>query len=384
MMNVDLSAPDRPLRFEGVLDVSPTPSGVRLSRLPARAQARIFELPLTWTASVPSGGRIEFVTDSRSLELDVQLLRVSMGDQAPRPAAFDLVVDGEVQDPVLSDSGHVARYTGRNYTDVELIRGAPATIRFEGLSTGRKRLELWLPHNASLDLRALRVDDGASVEAGRGEGRRWVHYGSSISHCMEAERPTGVWPVVAARQAGVNLMSLGLAGQAQLDQVVARTIRDVPADLISLKVGINLVNADSMRERTFVPAVQGFIDTIRDGHPHTPMLLITPIICPVAEEHPGPTLTDPQGRTYVVERPEDLVPGALTLTRIRQLLGMVVERLSQQGDVNLHLMSGLDLFGPADVGDLPDGLHPNPAGYRRMGERFYQAAFAEGGVFQAS
>jgi hypothetical protein len=44
-------------------------------------------------------------------------------------------------------------------------------------------------------------------------------------------------------------------------------IRDAPADLITLKVGINLVNADSMRERTFRPAVHAFLDTIREGIP---------------------------------------------------------------------------------------------------------------------
>ena len=30
--------------------------------------------------------------------------------------------------------------------------------------------------------------------------------------------------------------------------------------------------------------------------------------------------------------------------------------------------------GEADAADLPDGLHPNAAGYLRIGERFYAAA----------
>jgi lysophospholipase L1-like esterase len=42
-------------------------------------------------------------------------------------------------------------------------------------------------------------------------------------------------------------------------------------------------------------------------------------------------------------------------------------------------VDGLALFGPDDVGDLPDGLHPNAAGYRRMGERFHAVALADGG-----
>ena len=48
------------------------------------------------------------------------------------------------------------------------------------------------------------------------------------------------------------------------------------------------------------------------------------------------------------------------------------------GDRNLHHLSGLELFGPDDVGDLPDGLHPNGDGYVRIGERFAGLAFAAG------
>jgi lysophospholipase L1-like esterase len=198
---------------------------------------------------------------------------------------------------------------------------------------------------------------------------------------MEADHPTGTWPAVAARSARVDLHSLGLAGQCQLDQFTARTIRDLPADLISLKLGINVVNADTMRERAFVPAVHGLLDTIRDGHPDAPIVVISPIICPVAEEHPGPTLPNVEGRFDVIERPDELQPGALALSRIRELLERVVAQRRRSGDANVHYLHGHELFGPADVDDLPDGLHPNSAGYRRMGERFAEYAFGADGPF---
>jgi hypothetical protein len=187
-----------------------------------------------------------------------------------------------------------------------------------------------------------------------------------------------VWPAVAARRAGVDLQSFGFAGQCQLDPFAARMIADRPADLISLKVGINIVNIDSMRERTFVPAVHGFLDTIRERHPNEPIVLITPIICPVVEDHPGPTGSDSTGRWGVVDRPAELGVGALTLRRIRELEAEIVAARQTAGDTNLHLMSGLDLFGADDLDDLPDGLHPNAAGYRRIGERFHQMAFEDG------
>ena len=38
------------------------------------------------------------------------------------------------------------------------------------------------------------------------------------------------------------------------------------------------------------------------------------------------------------------------------------------------------LVGAADAPDLPDDLHPNPAGYVRMGERFVREVFASDGL----
>jgi lysophospholipase L1-like esterase len=383
-MNLDLFDPAPPFRFAGILDTRRTPKGLRLSRLPAWAQAQIVDPGFTWAAGVPSGARLELVTDSASIELDVQLLRLKFGGEELGPAAFDLVVDGDLRDVRYSDTGHVAVYEERDPTAMRLVRGEGDTIRFD-LPAGSKHVEVWLPHSALLEIHALRVDDGAAVRTPEPDTRRrWIHYGSSISHCTQADRPTGVWPVVAARLADVDLMSFGLGGQAQLDQVVARTIRDLPADLVSLKVGINLVNGDTMRERTFVPAVHGFLDTIRDGHPSIPILVISPIICPVAEEHAGPTLSKPNGPIYVMDRAPELMTGSLTLSRIRELLATVVAQRMSAGDENLYTMNGLDLFGPDDVSDLPDGLHPNAEGYRRMGERFYESAFERNGVFAQS
>jgi hypothetical protein len=41
---------------------------------------------------------------------------------------------------------------------------------------------------------------------------------------------------------GADLTNLGFGGSALFDQFTARAIRDTPAELISLKIGINLVN----------------------------------------------------------------------------------------------------------------------------------------------
>ncbi|WP_425329119.1 hypothetical protein [Streptomyces eurocidicus] len=56
-----------------------------------------------------------------------------------------------------------------------------------------KEVELWLPQQTRTELLALRADAEVVPPAPSGR-RRWVHHGSSISHCIEADAPTGTWP----------------------------------------------------------------------------------------------------------------------------------------------------------------------------------------------
>ena len=191
-------------------------------------------------------------------------------------------------------------------------------------------IELWLPSNSMVELRAIHIDDDATLSAPPDDHRRrWVHHGSSISHCLEAHSGSRTWPSTAARLGDVQLTNLGLAGQCHLDQFTARTIRDQPADLLSLKVGINVVNGDTLRLRTFAPALHGFLDTVREGHPSIPFLVVSPILCPAHEDHAGPS-DGSSGTTVALGTPTTEAQGALTLTQIRDIVAAVVDRAPQR------------------------------------------------------
>ncbi|MFD7499007.1 GDSL-type esterase/lipase family protein [Streptomyces sp. NPDC059832] len=370
-----------PVELRGALDLETTAAGVMPRRLPAWTKEQYQDPSVYGVTVMPSGVRLVFRTDARALELEILTSTGQLAaDPHPRPTGMlELLVDGALAGRRQAPVGNVLRMAGPGASQ-RLIPGKPGTVRFAGLPSGMKNVELWLPQQTPTELVALRADGDvlAPLQDGR---RRWVHHGSSISHCIEADGPTGTWPVVAAALGGVEVINLSQAGNALLDPYVARTIRDTPADLISLKVGINIVSLSAFRLRTFGPAVHGFLDTIRDGHPDTPLLLISPVSCPALEQVPGPTRTGPDGRITALGDPADVADGALSLTVVRTELARIAAA-RQASDPHLHCLDGRALLGPDETDDLTDGLHPTAAAYRRMGKRFAAHAFTPDGPFR--
>ncbi|WP_371667644.1 GDSL-type esterase/lipase family protein [Streptomyces sp. NBC_00289] len=373
--------------LRGALDVEHTEHGILPHRLPARARAQCADGQLAMAESQPSGVRLVFRTRATAVELDtIPTKRVYVG-APPRPdGVYDLLVDGRLTGRAGVPGGNTLTIDMTTGT-TERRPGPPGTLRFTDLPEGVKDVEIWLPHNETTELLALRTD--APVEPARDPGRRvWLHHGSSISHGSDAAGPTATWPALAAALGGVELINLGLGGSALLDPFTARALRDTSADLISVKIGINLVNADLMRLRAFGPAVHGFLDTIREGHPDTPLLVVSPILCPIHEDTPGPSapdlgnLSDGRLRFVAMGDPAERAGGKLTLRVIRDELARIVAQRAAE-DPNLHHLDGRDLYGEEDFAELPlpDQLHPDAAAHRRIGERFAALAFDGQGAF---
>ena len=310
---------DERLTWQGAISLERVPEWTMPWRIPYEDKA-LYAPILAERAASPAGVRIAFRSDTTRLVVGMEPFT-----EAGR---LDLCCDGRI----------VASMP---------VEGAES-VRFDDLSDGEKLIELWLPPQyAAFRLHWLELDDDATVAPARDGRRHWIAYGSSITHCRTAGSPTETWPAIVARELGLNLTCLGYGGNCHLDPLVARIIRGQPADYISLCVGINTYGGSSLSERTFRWGVIGFAQIIRERHPETPLVIMSPIHSPRRE-----TAANVVG---------------FTLRRMRHEVREAVRLLREHGDGHVHYVHGPEAFGEDLAHLLPDDLHPNAEGYRIMG-----------------
>lgn len=282
---------------------------------------------LAATAQMPSGVRIEFDTNADSVEFQIAV--DTPPDLAEGGAWVDVFVDGEIG----------ARQN---------VNGRPVAIR--NLGGRRRHVEIWLPHYGRTRVGRIRFRGGNDVTAPTTSPARFITYGSSITQCKAAPYPSTTWPALVARERSWDLCCLGFGGECHLDPLVARYIRDSTADLIHLGIGINIYAQSSFSRRSLAPALDGFIRTIREGHPTAPIVVSSPISSP--------------------SRESQLNAVGWTLAEVRHQVAQAVTALcATVGDENLYLIDGLSLLGHDESHLLHDGLHPSAEGYRTLAKR---------------
>lgn len=336
--------------FHGAVSLERREGGIKPWRIPYRDYDLYPPAGIDGKVEICAGVRLRLHTDALTIEVAFAPLADA--------AAFDCVAGG-----VLVQT-------------LRLPAGATEAL-FSGLPAGGKDVEIWLPQNIGVTVTGLRIGSGAysigisdqaagwedvsgiSGQASGGEPSavpltdkrpRWITYGSSITQCVGASSPSRAWPAIAAADNGFNLTSLGFSGNCHMEPMIGRLIRDLPADYISLCVGVNIYGAATSSPRMFKPLLIGLLETIRDKHSETPLLVISPI--------------------YGTTRETELNALGFTLPMMRDAVREVVELLQKRGDRHLHYRDGLTWLGPEEEALLADGLHPGPEGYELLGRRF--------------
>lgn len=183
---------------------------------------------------------------------------------------------------------------------------------------------------------------GGSIEPAPAQPR-WLCYGDSIAEGWTVTTADRSWPSVAARDHGLDVVNLGYAGSARGEIPSAEELAELDADVISISHGTNCWTRTPHSVELFTAGLRAFFDIVRQGHPDTPVVAVSPITRPDAEATPnrlGATLTD-----------------------LRAAFEAVVAERIAAGDGVLTLLEGFPLVS---VDQLADGIHPGDEGHAAM------------------
>src|SRR5438270_3902904 len=166
-----------------------------------------------------------------------------------------------------------------------------------------------------------------------------VFCGTSITQGGCASRPGMSYQAILGRRLNLNHINLGFSGNGKGEAGVARAVAEIDAAAFVLDFAQNNSDVDSLAQ-----VYDPFIGILRERHPDTPIVSITPIYA--ASEATGSRRNE----------------------QMRALIRQVVSRRIAAGDTHLQLVEGTDLLGPSRGDGLVDGTLPNDLGFQWMAE----------------
>jgi len=277
----------------------------------------------TWAAAqLPAGVRLEMIGNATSIEVGYVTASDELGYRGPGAGCTFEV------------------WRGDRRIDTQPAALGRGTIRLH-LGKGDGRAVVYLPEGMKPRIESV-VAVGGDIAPAVAQPRR-IAYGDSITEGWSASSPARCWLAIAGRERAMDTVNLGFAGSARGEIVLAQQIAALDADVITVAYGTNCWatiphSADMMRANT-----AAFLRIIRAAHPHVPILVVSPLIRPDAEDRPNALGT--------------------TLADIRA----AIESSVAQGDDELtSLLPGADLLS-ADL--LADGIHPGDDGHHELATR---------------
>jgi len=297
-----------------------------LIRLPRRLESQIPK-PVWNLGLDPTGGRIRFRTDSTSVAIRVEYRGPSnmQNMHAFGQTGIDLYVDGVYRSTAVAPRDATAGKTIEH-------------VYFADLPKQAREITLYLPIYAPAKVIGIGLDEGATVEKPRrfSNSKPVVYYGTSITQGGCASRAGMTYQAIIGRQLNLDHVNLGFSGNGKGEPVMAGLTAEIDASLFVLDFSQNNPNLESLKE-----VYEPFLKTVRNKHPNTPIIAITPI---------ANAANSPRNEQY------------------RQHIREVVNRHITAGDKKLTLVEGYSLLSPNQLDGLVDGGHPNDLGFQWMAD----------------
>jgi hypothetical protein len=196
---------------------------------------------------------------------------------------FNLAEGGKAEIILAAEGGDVTPLTVEIYqgcfrTKMAVLREEPTRITISHSPSQAKLEQIAERHKLPFDSRLTRVLLPATIpmrlvgiegeltppRREQSPARKYLAYGSSITHGANACRPSGAYSMLTARHLQADLISQGYGGGAHMEETMARYLagRD-DWDFATLEMGINVGGWSLDR---FAAAVRRFIDIIASAH----------------------------------------------------------------------------------------------------------------------
>jgi hypothetical protein len=323
-----ITIPDTRLEIDGL--PWQRENGAELIRFPLRLKGAL-PAPVWSLSQSPSGGRIRFRTDATKLAVRLEYPSPpSMRNMhAFGQTGVDLYLDGVYRSTAIATA--------------EAKPGVPIEhVYFENQPRIQREITLYLPLYKPVKVLGVGVDKGAELSEAKpfALSKPVVFYGTSITQGGCASRAGMSYQAILGRMLNIDFVNLGFSGNGKGEPVVAQAVAEIDAACFVLDFAQNNRTVESLKE-----VYDPFIATLREKHPGTPILAVTPI----------------------ANSREQISPDSQT-EAMRNHIRQVVSRRIGAGDPRLQLIEGTDLLGPDRLDGLVDGSHPNDLGFQWMAE----------------
>jgi len=331
----------------GVRWIAPTEAPLEIDGLPWSAENSLsqwFRLPMRFADTLPkavwnlgnspSGGRIRFRTDSNlfAIRLEYRSGPDMMNMHAFGQTGVDLYLDGIYRGTATAKrNSTVGDPVEQVYLD---LKGQPRADR---------EAVIYLSLYAPVKVLAVGLDADAKLSKPRpfAAPKPVVFYGTSITQGGCASRPGMAYQAILGRMLNIDFVNLGFSGNGKGEPEVARMVAELDASVFVFDYAQNNRTAASLGE-----VYEPFLNTVREKHPLTPILVVTPIA-----------------------NSRESLPGAQgEMPRMRAIIRGVAGKHIAAGDEHLQIVEGTDLLGPERSDGLVDGTHPNDLGFQWMAE----------------